>query len=58
MLRGVYETALLYGFDYETPGEKIFILKLLEAGEMKMVSDEICAIEISETLFTQEKVNE
>lgn len=22
LLRGVYETALLYGFDYETPGEK------------------------------------
>lgn len=30
LLRGVYETALKYGFDYETPEEKIFILKLLE----------------------------
>lgn len=30
LLRGVYETALKYGFDYETPQEKLFILKLLE----------------------------
>lgn len=30
LLRGVYETALKYGFDYETPEEKIFILKMLE----------------------------
>lgn len=30
LLRGVYETALKYGFDYETPEEKVFILKLLE----------------------------
>ena len=31
LLRGVYETALKYGFDYETPEEKLFILKMLEA---------------------------
>lgn len=30
LLRGVYETALKYGFNYETPEEKVFILKLLE----------------------------
>ena len=30
LLRGVYETALQYGFAYETPAEKIFILKMLE----------------------------
>ena len=35
LLRGVYETALKYGFDYESPVEKMFILmmnilKLLE----------------------------
>ena len=30
LLRGVYETALGYGFDYESPEEKYFILKLLE----------------------------
>lgn len=31
LLRGVYETALKYGFDYESPEEKMFILKILEA---------------------------
>ena len=36
LLRGVYETALQYGFDYETPQEKLFILKLLET---PMLSD-------------------
>lgn len=30
LLRGVYETALKYGFDYETPEEKLFILKMIE----------------------------
>lgn len=30
LLRGVYETAMKYGFDYETPEEKLFILKMLE----------------------------
>lgn len=31
LLRGVYETALKYGFDYEIPEEKVFILEMLEA---------------------------
>lgn len=31
LLRGVYETALKYGFDYELPEEKVFILEMLEA---------------------------
>lgn len=30
ILRGTYETALQYGFAYDTPGEKLWILKLLE----------------------------
>lgn len=30
ILRGTYETALQYGFVYDTPGEKLWILKLLE----------------------------
>ena len=30
LLRGVYETAMKYGFSYETPEEKMFILKMLE----------------------------
>lgn len=31
LLKGVYETALKYGFDYDTPEEKLFILTMLEA---------------------------
>ena len=31
LLRGVYETALKYGFEYETPEERMFILTMLEA---------------------------
>lgn len=30
LLKGVYETALKYGFDYDLPKEKLFILKLIE----------------------------
>lgn len=31
ILKGVYETAVSYGFDYDTNTERLFILKLLEA---------------------------
>lgn len=31
ILKGTYETAVQYGFSYDTPQEKLFILKLLEA---------------------------
>lgn len=31
LLRGVYETALYFGFSYDTPEERFFILCLLEA---------------------------
>lgn len=31
LLRGIYETALKYGFDYDAPEEKLFILKMVEA---------------------------
>ena len=34
LLRGIYETAIQYGFDYETPEEKYFILKLMETSMM------------------------
>ena len=30
LLRGIYETALHYGFEYDTPKEQYFILKLME----------------------------
>lgn len=31
LLRGIYETALLYGYDYRSAAEKLFILKIMEA---------------------------
>ncbi len=31
LLRGIYETALRYGYDYEAPEERAFILKMMEA---------------------------
>lgn len=30
LLRGIYETALRYGYDYESPEERVFILKIME----------------------------
>lgn len=46
LLRGIYETALKYGFDYETPEEKVFILEMLEAAmltgeEWKIVNESV-----------------
>lgn len=35
LLRGIYETALHYGFDYNSPKERYFILKLMEASIQK-----------------------
>ena len=35
LLKGVYETALRYGFDYDTPGERLLILKMMEASLSK-----------------------
>ncbi|MCD7824116.1 MAG: EcsC family protein [Oscillospiraceae bacterium] len=35
LLRGVYETALNYGFDYQSDEERYFILKLMEVSMLK-----------------------
>ncbi len=35
ILKGTYETAVQYGFSYDTPAERMFILKLLEASMSK-----------------------
>lgn len=35
ILKGTYETAVQYGFSYDTPREKLFILKLLETSMRK-----------------------
>ncbi len=35
LLKGIYETALHYGYDYEKPEEKLLILKMMEAALSK-----------------------
>lgn len=35
ILKGTYETAVQYGFSYDSPREKLFILKLLETAMLK-----------------------
>lgn len=52
LLRGVYETSLKYGFDYETKDEKIFILKMLEAA-MLTGEDWIAANEMVDAWTSQ-----
>lgn len=37
LLRGIYETALRYGFDYNRPEERLLILKMMEAALSKGV---------------------
>ena len=43
LLRSIYETALQYGFAYDTPRERLFILKMMEAsmrtGEARLAVD-------------------
>ncbi len=46
ILKGTYETAVLYGFSYDTPQEKLFILKLLEASMLKGASWIACNAEV------------
>ena len=55
LLRGVYQTALRYGFAYDTPGEQMLILKMMEAalskGEQRAVlSAEVDALLLSPTV--------
>ena len=35
LLKGIYETALSYGFAYDTPEERLFILRMMEAALAK-----------------------
>ena len=43
LMKGVYEAALHYGFDYDSPQERLFILKMMEAslsrGEERIRTD-------------------
>ena len=42
VLRGCYETALRYGFTYDTPEEKFFILTILEGSLLKGEAWDVC----------------
>ena len=35
LLKGIYETALRYGYEYDTPGERLLILKMMETSLSK-----------------------
>lgn len=50
ILKGTYETALRYGFSYETAGERLFILKVLEASVSKGDTWISCNAEVDEML--------
>ena len=50
ILKGTYETALCYGFSYETAGERLFILKVLEASVSKGDRWLSCNVEVDEML--------
>lgn len=44
VLRGCYETALRYGFRYDTPEEKYFILTVLEGSVLKGTDWDVCNV--------------
>lgn len=48
LLHGIYETALKYGFEYETSAEKMFVLKLIEASMMNSENWEDLDAELDE----------
>lgn len=50
VLRGCYETALRYGFTYDTPEEKYFILTILEGALLKGEAWDVCS-ERADTLL-------
>ena len=55
LLKGIYETALQYGFDYESPEERALILKMMEGALARQedwvrVNDEVDRLLLQETL--------
>ncbi len=51
ILKGVYETALNYGFDYNVPTERLFILKMIQASLSKGKEREILNRQVNEMIF-------
>jgi len=50
LLKGVYETALSYGFAYDTPAERLLILKMMEAALAKGEDFAACDAAVEELL--------
>lgn len=53
LMRGIYETALSYGFEYDSPAEQLLILKMMEASlsrgeERERLDEELAALLDSE----------
>lgn len=48
--KGTYETALHYGFSYDTAEERLFILKVLEASVSRGSAWDICNKKVDEML--------
>ena len=48
LLKGIYEIALRYGYDYTSDGERYFILKLMEGSMQKGEAWEECSREVDE----------
>lgn len=52
ILKGVYETALNFGFDYNAPEERLFILKMLQAALSKGEEREVLNSRVDEMIFS------
>ncbi|MBQ2699335.1 MAG: EcsC family protein [Firmicutes bacterium] len=50
LLKGIYETALSYGFAYDTPAERLLILKMMEAALAKGEDFAACDAAVEELL--------
>ncbi len=50
IMKSIYETAVMYGYDYETPEERLFILKLMSASVRKHEKWVEADLEIDEML--------
>ncbi len=55
LLRGIYETALHYGIDYNTPEERYFILKMMETALAKGDAWQQCNQEVDALLMGSSK---
>lgn len=55
LLRGIYETALRYGIDYNTPEERYLILKMMEAALAKGDAWQQCNQEVDALLMGSSK---